>query len=42
VVINGRPGQIHQRFRIDLPRPRSRQYSAFLVWKERMLAALTE
>jgi sulfonate transport system ATP-binding protein len=42
VVINGRPGQIHQRFRIDLPRPRSRQDSAFLVWKERMLAALTE
>jgi sulfonate transport system ATP-binding protein len=41
VVINGRPGQIHQRFRIDLPRPRSRQDSAFLVWKERVLAALT-
>jgi len=42
VVINGRPGQIHQQFRIDLPRPRSRQDSAFLVWKERVLATLTD
>jgi ABC-type nitrate/sulfonate/bicarbonate transport system ATPase subunit len=42
VVINGRSGQIHQQFRIDLPRPRSRQDSAFLDWKERVLAAPTE
>jgi sulfonate transport system ATP-binding protein len=42
VVIKGRPGQIHHRFRIDLPRPRSRQDHAFMVWKERVLAALTD
>jgi sulfonate transport system ATP-binding protein len=42
VVINGRPGQIHHRFRIDLPRPRSRQDPAFVVWKERVIAALTD
>ena len=42
VVINGRSGQIHQQFRIDLPRPRSRQDSAFLVWKGRVLATPTE
>jgi sulfonate transport system ATP-binding protein len=42
VVIKGRPGQIHHRFRIDLPRPRSRQDPAFTVWKERVLAALTD
>jgi len=41
VVLKGRPGQIHQQFRIDLPRPRSRQDSAFLTWKEQVLAALT-
>ena len=42
VVIKGRPGQIHHRFRIDLPRSRSRQDHAFMVWKERVLAALTQ
>jgi len=42
VVIKGRPGQIHDRFRIDLPRPRSRQDPAFMFWKEQVLAALTD
>jgi sulfonate transport system ATP-binding protein len=42
VVIKGRPGQIHHQFRIDLPRPRIRQDQAFMAWKERVLAALTE
>ena len=42
VVIKGRPGQIHRQFRIDLPRPRSRQDHAFTAWKERVLAALTD
>ncbi len=42
IVIKGRPGQISHRFRIDLPRPRSRHNPAFIAWKERVLAALTE
>jgi sulfonate transport system ATP-binding protein len=42
VVIKGRPGQISHQFRIDLPRPRSRHDQAFIVWKERVLEALTE
>ena len=42
VVIKGRPGQISDRFRIDLPRPRSRHNPAFIAWKERVLEALTE
>ena len=42
VVIKGRPGQIHHQFRIDLPRPRSRQDHAFMAWKQRVLAALTD
>jgi sulfonate transport system ATP-binding protein len=42
IVIKGRPGQISHRFWIDLPRPRSRHNSAFIAWKERVLAALTE
>jgi len=42
IVIKGRPGQISYRFRIDLPRPRSRHNPAFIAWKERVLAALTE
>jgi sulfonate transport system ATP-binding protein len=42
VVIKGRPGQIHHQFRIDLPRPRSRHNHAFMAWKERVLAALTD
>jgi len=42
VVIKGRPGQIHHRFRIDLPRPRTRHNHAFMAWKERVLAALTD
>jgi sulfonate transport system ATP-binding protein len=42
IVIQGRPGQISHRFRIDLPRPRSRHNPAFIAWKERVLAALTE
>jgi sulfonate transport system ATP-binding protein len=40
LVIKGRPGRIRHQFRIDLPRPRSRQDNAFLAWKERVLAAL--
>jgi sulfonate transport system ATP-binding protein len=40
VVIKGRPGRIAHRFRIELPRPRSRQDAAFVTWKERVLAAL--
>ena len=42
VVIKGRPGQISHQFRIDLSRPRSRHNQAFIVWKERVLEALTE
>lgn len=42
IVIKGRPGQISHRFRMDLPRPRSRHSPAFIAWKERVLAALTE
>ena len=42
VVIKGRPGQIHHRFQIDLPRPRARQDPAFMVWKEQVLVALTQ
>jgi sulfonate transport system ATP-binding protein len=42
VVLKGRPGQIHHQFRIDLPRPRTRRDPAFIAWKERVLAALTE
>jgi sulfonate transport system ATP-binding protein len=42
VVIKGSPGQISHQFRIDLPRPRSRHNQAFIVWKERVLEALTE
>jgi sulfonate transport system ATP-binding protein len=42
VVIKGSPGQISHQFRIDLPRPRSRHNQALIVWKERVLEALTE
>jgi sulfonate transport system ATP-binding protein len=42
VVIKGRPGQISHQIRIDLPRPRSRHDQAFIVWKERVLEAITE
>jgi sulfonate transport system ATP-binding protein len=41
VVLKGRPGQVQHQFRIDLPRPRTRQDHAFMTWKERVLAALT-
>jgi ABC-type nitrate/sulfonate/bicarbonate transport system ATPase subunit len=40
VVIKGRPGQVTERFAIDLSRPRSRQDTEFGIWKERVLVAL--
>jgi sulfonate transport system ATP-binding protein len=40
IVIKGRPGQVTDRFEINLPRPRYRQDSEFVIWKERVLVAL--
>jgi sulfonate transport system ATP-binding protein len=42
IVIKGRPGQITDQFRIELPRPRSRHDRAFIALKEKVFAALTE
>jgi sulfonate transport system ATP-binding protein len=42
IVITGRPGRIRHQFRIDLPRPRTRQDQEFQAWKERILEALAD
>jgi ABC-type nitrate/sulfonate/bicarbonate transport system ATPase subunit len=42
IVITGRPGRISHQFRIDLPRPRTRQDQEFQAWKERILEALAD
>lgn len=40
LVINGRPGRISQQFAVGLARPRVRQQSEFLTWKEHILDAV--